>query len=94
MQFPPTLQETLDDIVGNIQIESSEFRIIHSHYPPIETPAATVAQLQKMPRETQDKYLNSQLLEFIYSIYFEGSRIREVSPGIKTNEHILQEIDS
>ena len=94
MQFPPTLQETLDDIVGNIQIESSEFRISHSHYPPLETPAATVAQLQKMPRQTQDKYLNSQLLEFIYSIYFEGSRIREVSPGIKTNEQILQEIDS
>ena len=57
MQFPPTLQETLDDIVGNIQIESSEFRISHSHYPPIETPAPTVAQLQKMPPETQDKYL-------------------------------------
>lgn len=94
MQFPPTLQETLHDIVSNIQIESSEFRISHSHYPPIETPAATVAQLQKMPRETQDKYLNSQLLEFIHSIYFEGSRIREVSPGIKTNEQILQEIDS
>ncbi|MEG4939767.1 T3SS effector HopA1 family protein [Microcoleus sp. F4-D5] len=94
MQFPPTLQETLHDIASNIQIESSEFRISHSHYPAIETPAATVAQLQKMPQASQDKYLNSQLLEFIHSIYFEGSRIREVSPGIKTNEQILQEIDS
>ncbi|MBD1938763.1 T3SS effector HopA1 family protein [Microcoleus sp. FACHB-68] len=94
MQFPPTLQETLHDIADNIQIESSEFRISHSYYLPIETPAATVAQLQKMPREIQDKYLNSELLKFIHSIYFEGSRIREVSPGIKTNEQIIQEIDS
>ncbi len=94
MQFPPTLQETLYDIAGNIQIESSKFCISHSHYPSIVTPAATVVQLQKMPQSIQYKYLNSQLLKFIYSIYFEGSLTTEVSPGIKTNEQILQEIDS
>ncbi|NMF63145.1 hypothetical protein DP113_20900 [Brasilonema octagenarum UFV-E1] len=94
MQLPPTLEETLHDIANNIQIEFSEFRISHSHYPPIETPAATVAQLQKMPQEIQYKYFNSQLLKFICSIYFEGSRTTEVSPGVKTNEQILQEIDS
>lgn len=94
MQLPPTLQETLHDIAGNIKIEFSQLRISHPHYPPIETPAATVAQLQKMPQKIQYKYLNSQLLKFIYSIYFEGSRTTEVSPGIKTNEQILQEIDS
>lgn len=94
MQFPPTLEETLHDIAGNIQIEFSQLCISHSHYPPIETPAATVAQLQKMPQSIQYKYLNSQLLKFIYSIYFEGSRTTEVSPGIKTNAQILQEIDS
>ncbi|MDF5727097.1 MAG: T3SS effector HopA1 family protein, partial [Rhizonema sp. PD38] len=76
------------------QIEFSQLCISHSHYPPIETPAATVAQLQKMPQEIQYKYLNSQLSKFIYSIYFEGSLTTKVSPGIKTNEQILQEIDS
>jgi len=94
MQFPPTLQETLHDIAGNIQIESSKLCISHSHYPPIVTPATTVAQLRKMPQLIQYKYLNSHLLKFIYSIYFEGSRTTKVSPGIKTNEQILQEIDS
>ncbi|MDJ0734773.1 MAG: T3SS effector HopA1 family protein [Nostocaceae cyanobacterium] len=86
------LRQTLQDIVCNIEIDSSEFRISHSHFSPIETPAATVAQLQKMPQETQYEYINSKLLEFIYSIYFEGSRVTKESSIIQTNEQILQNI--
>jgi hypothetical protein len=93
MPFLSTL-EALYDIADNIRIESSKFRIGHSHYPPIETPAATVAQLQKMPQNVQYEYLNSQLLKLIHSIYFEGSRMVGVNSGIKTNKQILQEIDS
>jgi hypothetical protein len=92
--FIMQLQENLQDIACNIQIESSEFRISHSHFPPIETPAAAVVKLQNMSQEIQYEYFKSQLLKFLYSIYFEGSRVIEVTPVIKTNEQILQEISS
>lgn len=87
-------REDIQNIACNIQIESSEFRISHSHFPAIETPAAAVAQLQKMSQEIQYEYLKSQLLKFIYTIFFEGSRVIEVNTGIKTNEQILQKISS
>jgi hypothetical protein len=86
------LLQTLQDIAANLKIESSEFRISYSQYPPIEPPASTVGYLQKFPQEIQCNYLNFQLFDFLYSIYFEGSHLIEVNPGIKTNEQILQKI--
>lgn len=90
MQLPHTLQ----DIACNIKIKFSEFRISHSNFPPVETPDATVAQLQKLPKEIQHEFLNSQLFEFLYRIYFEGSCAIKVRPEIQTNEQILQKIAS
>lgn len=87
-------RDSLQDIACNIQIEFSEFRIIHSQFLPLETPSNAVVQLKKMPQKIQYEYLRSQLINFLYSIYFEGSRVIEVSPRIKTNEQILQKISS
>ena len=90
MQLPQILQ----DIAGNIQIDFSKFRISYYNFNPIVTPNATVGQLQKMSQYIQYNYLKSKLLEFLYSIYFEGSRVIEETPVIKTNDQILQEIFS
>jgi hypothetical protein len=87
------LTETLQDIVKNIKIDSYRFCISHSHLHPKETPTTVVAQLQRLPQEIKFNYLNSQLLELLYKIYFEGY-VFETTQKVKTNEQILQEIAS
>lgn len=84
--------QTLQDIVTNIKIESSQLSISHSYLPHRENPTAIVAQLQTMSSDIQLQYLNTQLSELIYSIYFEGSRKTEVTHNIKTNHQILKNI--
>jgi hypothetical protein len=84
--------DTLQDIANYIVIKSSEFHISHSSFPSVELPDSTVVQLQKMSAEIQYKCLNIQLLNLIYSIYYEGSLLSEVSQGSQKNNQILQKI--
>ena len=88
-----TLQ-ILQDIASNFIINSFDFHISHSHFPPVELPTSTVIQLQKMSPEIRYKCLNIQLLNLIHSIYYEGSLHIETGQGDQTNNQILQEIAS
>ncbi len=70
--IPESLQHSLQDIVNKIQIESI-FCISHPDYKPVEVPADTLPRFQQLPSEVQNKYLNAQLSNFIYGIYYNGS---------------------
>ncbi|NJM64165.1 MAG: hypothetical protein HC851_00130 [Acaryochloris sp. RU_4_1] len=72
-QLPdPCFQQLLDvsaDIVNYVQIQAN-FCITHPHYPPLELAAEVIARLQQLPMTLQQKYLNLQLRNFLYDIYF------------------------
>lgn len=84
----------LEDIINKIQIDSTKFCISHFEFPPLETPATTLAQLQTMSQNIQHKFLKSKLLGFIHSIYFEGLPFVEVDRQFMTNEQILQDMSA
>lgn len=88
------LRQTLQDIVCNIEIEESKFRIRHYHFPPIEIDHNNMVQLRKLPQKIQYEYINSKLLEFIYGIYFEGSGVTEENFETNNNEQVLKKIAS
>jgi hypothetical protein len=66
------LQVAFKDIASNIQIQS-DFCILHPNYQPWQLEADKVASLQRLPMEVQHKYLNMQLRNFIYGVYFSGN---------------------
>jgi hypothetical protein len=86
--------QTCQDIASHVQIESSDFRISHSHFPAVEIPTTTVVQLQKMSHEVQYKCLNTLLQDFICGIYYDGSLVIEASQAVKTDYQILQKTAS
>ncbi|MEH2378645.1 MAG: T3SS effector HopA1 family protein [Nostoc sp.] len=88
------LLQTLLEIANKVRLESSNFRISYSGFPPLEVPIATVAQLQKMPQEIQDESLNLLLRNLIYEIHYEGSLVEEVSQRLQTNDQTLKKIAS
>lgn len=70
---PERVLNSLQDIVNNIQIQSSKFCISHPAYKPLELPTEMVARFQRIPLELQNKYLNLQLRSFLYGTYYNGS---------------------
>jgi hypothetical protein len=66
------LWETLQDIASNVEIQSN-FSIRHPNYKPLELPAEAISHFQRVPVELQRKYLNLQLQNFLYGIYYNGS---------------------
>jgi hypothetical protein len=70
--IPESLQYSLQDIVNKIQIESI-FCIRHPDYKPVELPEETLPRFQQLPSDVQNKYLNAQLSNFLYGIYYNGS---------------------
>ena len=71
-QATERLLDVLDDIVNKVEIQSN-FSIRHPDYKAWELPAEVVARFQKMPEQIQQKYLNLQLCNFLYGIYYNGS---------------------
>ena len=90
------LQSTdqLEDIVNNIKIDSSRFCISNSHSFFKKYTALTVSKLQKLPQLFRFNCLFSELLEFLYKIYFEGLNRFEDNQEFETNEEILKKIAS
>ncbi|QIR36471.1 hypothetical protein HCG51_06700 [Tolypothrix sp. PCC 7910] len=70
--IPEALHNSLQDIVNQIQIES-RFCIRHPDYKPLEVPSETLPRFQQLPSDVQNKYLNAQLSNFLYGIYYNGS---------------------
>jgi hypothetical protein len=79
-KYPPAhLWESLQDIAKNVQIQSN-FCIRHPHYKPMELPTEAVAHFERVPVELQQKYLNLQLQNFLYGIYYNGSMRSALAP--------------
>ncbi|MBW4617109.1 MAG: hypothetical protein KME21_28470 [Desmonostoc vinosum HA7617-LM4] len=76
---PDQLLDSLQDIVTNLQIQSS-FCISHPAYKPLEIPAEVVARFQHIPFDLKNKYLSLQLQSFLYGIYYNGSLQTTLAP--------------
>ena len=72
----------LQDLVSNVQIHS-QFLISHPNYLPLEVPVDLVARFQQLPATLQRKYQSWQLRNFLYEIYFSGTR--PVNLGLDAN---------
>lgn len=68
------LLEVLNDISHNIEI-NADFRITHPDYKPLEIPEEAINRFRAVPLELQRKYLNLQLQQFLYGIYYNGSML-------------------
>jgi hypothetical protein len=68
----PQLLDTFQDTVNKVQIESY-FTISHVNYKPLDLPIEIAKRLKKIPVNTQSQYLNKQLKNFIYGIYYNAS---------------------
>ncbi|MBD2411057.1 hypothetical protein FACHB389_02935 [Nostoc calcicola FACHB-389] len=66
------LLTTLEDIATKVQIQSN-FCISHPNYKPLKLPDEAVSRFQRLPLNLQHKFLNSQLCNFLYSIYYCGA---------------------
>jgi hypothetical protein len=73
MQLPNSnLWETLQDIANNVEIQTN-FSIYHPDYKPLELSTEAINHFQSLPVSLQLKYLNLQLNNFLYGIYYNGS---------------------
>ncbi|MCU0536233.1 MAG: T3SS effector HopA1 family protein [Hydrococcus sp. Prado102] len=73
------IKETLQDIASNVQIQSN-FCISHPNYKPLELTAEAVTHFQRVSLDLQRKYLNLQLQNFLYGIYYNGSMRAILTP--------------
>jgi hypothetical protein len=87
------LWETLQDIAKNVEIQSN-FSIRHPHYKPLELPSEAVTHFQKLPILLQRKYLNLQLQNFLYGIYYNGSLRATLTPESESKGTILPSIEN
>jgi hypothetical protein len=63
---------TLQDIAKKVEIQSN-FCISHPDYKPLKLPDEVVSRFQQLPLNLQHKFLNSQLCNFLYGIYYNGA---------------------
>ncbi|KAF3886535.1 MULTISPECIES: T3SS effector HopA1 family protein [Nostocales] len=63
---------TLQDIAKKVEIQSN-FCICHPDYKPLKLPDEVVSRFQQLPLNLQHKFLNSQLCNFLYGIYYNGA---------------------
>jgi hypothetical protein len=66
------LLATLEDIASKVEIQS-RFCICHPDYKPLKLPDEVVSRFERLPLNLQHKFLNSQLCNFLYSIYYNGA---------------------
>jgi hypothetical protein len=91
---PEPLQNSLQDIVNKIQIES-RFCISHPDYKPIEVPEEALSRFQQLPSDVQNKYLSAQLSNFLYGIYYNGSLKRVLAlDGEASNLAVNQNLEN
>lgn len=83
------LFNVLKDIALNVEIDSN-FSIHHPDYKPFTILDDTVEHFQKMPKKIQQKYLNSQLRNFLYGIYYNGSMQNSLRLNPEGNDLLLK----
>jgi hypothetical protein len=94
MQLPNSnLWETLQDIANNVEIQTN-FSICHPDYKPLELSTEAINHFQSLPVLLQRKYLNLQLNNFLYGIYYNGSLKAILAPESESNGAILPNIEN
>ncbi|EFA68524.1 hypothetical protein CEP10_12480 [Cylindrospermopsis raciborskii S07] len=68
-QLPEQLQDSLQDMVSHIQIESY-YSIKHTRYKHSILPDSVTSQFERLPLEIQQQHLKLQLRNFIYNNYY------------------------
>jgi hypothetical protein len=66
------LLTTLQDITNKVEIDSN-FCIRHPDYKPLQLPPEIVARFELLPLQIQNSLLNSQLCNYLYSLYYNGA---------------------
>lgn len=74
--------EMLHDLVSNVRIQA-DFCIDHPHYAASVPPVGMADRLQQLPAELQRNYLQIQLQNYLYDIYFSGEQ--ELAPSVETD---------
>jgi hypothetical protein len=66
------IPDSILEIVTKIEIQPN-FCITHPDYDAVEISPEFLDSLQKLPEDIQNKYLNLQLRNFLYDVYYSGS---------------------
>ncbi|BAZ30575.1 hypothetical protein NIES4074_30360 [Cylindrospermum sp. NIES-4074] len=66
------LLDVLEDIASKVNIQAN-FCVHHPDYKPFKFPDEAILHFQRLPLNLQHKFLNSQLCNFLYSIYYNGA---------------------
>lgn len=66
------LLNVLGDIASKVNIQAN-FCIRHPDYKPFKFADEVILHFQRLPLNLQHKFLNSQLCNFLYSIYYNGA---------------------
>jgi HopA1 effector protein family len=66
------LYKTLEDIATNVQIKGG-LEIVHPDYPTPDLPEEFISRIQSLSIELKQKYLATQLRNFLYNVYYNGS---------------------
>ncbi|MFM9158755.1 MAG: hypothetical protein ACKOPK_12810, partial [Dolichospermum sp.] len=83
-QLPKELQTALQNIVDYLEIESF-YSIKHPEYKLFELPESVISQFKDLPLNIQHKHLSTQLRNFIYSVYYNGSWNNFKDANLQTN---------
>lgn len=83
------LRDVLQDIAVHIQIESN-FCISHPKYESLQPPSEVVSRLQQLPGERQNHYLNLQMRNFLYRVYYNGS-LETTFASVGVEDNIVRE---
>ncbi|MCC0175555.1 hypothetical protein I4641_00990 [Waterburya agarophytonicola K14] len=89
-QLSSELAASLEDIVNKIEI-GTDFYLRHPDYAPLEIAPEIVDNLQKLPKEFQNRYFSLQLRSYLADIYFHGcinqinSSVKEISIPLENN---------
>ncbi|MBE9181628.1 hypothetical protein IQ268_23985 [Oculatella sp. LEGE 06141] len=89
-QLPDQLQTALEDIVHQLQIDST-FCIRHPAYKPLELPDDAIDRFQQLPADLQHKYLSLQLRSFLYGIYYNGAYKEILTLDADTDDSMLHQ---
>ncbi|NEQ10437.1 MAG: hypothetical protein F6K37_32270 [Moorea sp. SIO4E2] len=79
--------QTLQDIAAHVQINFSDFFVCNINYKSEKLPAELIKQLQQLPEEIQENYINASLNSILRRIYYEGSLTQETI--IKVNQDYI-----
>ena len=71
--FSSQLRDSFDDITQNVQVDYAKLAVNHKNYKPLEIPSEVTKRFQNTSEKIKEKYFSSQVRNFLYGIYYNGS---------------------